>query len=209
MDRGNHTDDAIPEYVVWHSKRAPVLDPNYPLVEAPEDKLERLKIENQRFRQGAQLVELSQKCQQLEIQNRQLHDQLGNSQIEIQGWVQDWVRESANNVKLKGQVKEWREEATEMSRLAARIEIFNQEHSQSWRIAQKQCFRVQEGKSDVEKAKIELKRELAEQKCIVGWLVRRNNELEQQVHDIANRLTISENQNVEMRAQLEQFRRQA
>jgi len=39
--------------------------------------------------------------------------------------------------------------------------------------------------------------------------VQRNNELEQQVHDTANRLTISEKQNAEMRAQLEQFRRQA
>jgi len=106
-------------------------------------------------------------------------------------------------------VKEWRENATEMSRLAARTEIFNQEHAQSWRIARKQCFRVQEEKSEVEKEKIELKRELAEQKRIVGWLVRRNNELEQQVRDAANRLTISENQNAEMRAQLEQFRRQA
>jgi len=91
MDRGNHTDNAIPEYVVWHSRRVkqisvpPVLDPNYPLVEAPEDKLERLEIENQRFRKGAQLVELTQKCQQLEIQNRQQLDQLGNSQIEMQG----------------------------------------------------------------------------------------------------------------------------
>jgi len=111
MDHGNHTDNAIPEYVIWHSRRVqqisvpPVLDPNYPLVEAPEDKLERLEIQNQRFRKGAQLVELTQKCQQLEIQNRQLRDQLGNSQIEMQGWVQDWVRESANNVKLKGEVK--------------------------------------------------------------------------------------------------------
>jgi len=130
-------------------------------------------------------------------------DHLGNSQIEMQGWVQDWVRESANNVKLKGEVKEWRERATEMSRLVARTEIFNQEHAQSWRISQKQCFRVQEEKSEVEKAKIELKRELAEQKCIIGWLVRRNNELEQQVRDAANRLTIFENQNAEMRAQLE------
>jgi len=125
------------------------------------------------------------------------------------GHVQDWVRESANNVKLKGEVKEWREEATEMSRLAARTEIFNQEHAQSSRIAQKQCFRVQKEKSEVKKAKIKLKRELAEQKRIVGWLVRRNNELEQQVHDTTNRLTISKSQNAEMRAQLEQFRRQA
>jgi len=39
--------------------------------------------------------------------------------------------------------------------------------------------------------------------------VRRNNELEQQVHDAANRLTISENQNATMKAQLEQFKKQA
>jgi len=97
-------------------KSPPVLEKTYRTIDEPVDEFDRLKIENRRLREGDEITELTQQCQQLKLDNRRLQDKLSKSKLKIKSWMRDWRSERTISGQLRSEVKGWRAESEKVSK---------------------------------------------------------------------------------------------